>query len=171
MTLGPFARFVVGKGRTRQDSIMICPHKMSNDAGGTVAKGDMEHKLAAWLSGRNGSDELSTCALVVAVLLVGLNMLLNSFLVSVIALVLMAYAWWRMSSKNLEARENENGVFVESLGPLRPWVRNPVQAMGEARAYKHIKCPECGQRVRVPRGKGKVRIKCPKCHHTFESRA
>ncbi|MBO7674417.1 MAG: zinc ribbon domain-containing protein [Atopobiaceae bacterium] len=136
-----------------------------------MARGDMERKLAEWLRGRNGTDELSTCALVLAVVLVGLNILLRSFVVSVIALVLMAYAWWRMSSKNLEARENENGVFVESLGPLRPWIRNPAKAMAEARAYKHIKCPECGQRVRVPRGKGKVRITCPKCRHTYEARA
>lgn len=136
-----------------------------------MAKGDMEHKLAEWLRGRNGSDELSTCALVVAIVLVAANMLLHSFLVSVIALALMAYAWWRMSSKDLEARENENGVFVEFLGPMRSWVQSPAQAVAETRAYKHIKCPECGQRVRVPRGKGKVRITCPKCHNTFESHA
>lgn len=136
-----------------------------------MAKGDMEHKLAEWLRGRNGSDELSTCALVVAIVLVAANMLLHSFLVSVIALALMAYAWWRMSSKDLEARENENGVFVEFLGPMHSWVQSPAQAVAETRTHKHIKCPECGQRVRVPRGKGKVRITCPKCHNTFESHA
>lgn len=136
-----------------------------------MAKGNMEQKLAAWLRGRNGSDELSVFSIAVALLLVLLNMFVNSIILSVIALVLVAYAWWRMSSKDLESRENENGVFLEFIGPMRTWLQNPAQAVGEARAYKHLKCPECGQRVRVPRGKGRVRVSCPKCHNKFEAKA
>lgn len=135
-----------------------------------MAKGDFNKKLADWLRGRNGSDELATCAILVALLLVILNIFVRSFIVSVIALVLMAYSWWRMSSRNLEARENENGVFCEFIGPLRPWLRNPSRAAAETRAYKHLKCPECKQRIRVPRGKGKIRVRCPKCQHKFETR-
>lgn len=136
-----------------------------------MAKRDAEKKVANWMQGRNGSDELSTCAVAIALVLVLINFFLSSLIISIVALVLIAYAWWRMLSKNLEDRENENGVFIEFLGPLRPWVRNPAKAIGEARAYKHFKCPECGQRVRVPRGKGKVRVRCPKCQHKFDARA
>lgn len=135
-----------------------------------MAKGDMNEKLAAWLRGRNGSDELATFVIVVALLLVLLNLFLQSLIISIIALVLMVYAWWRMSSRNLEARENENGVFCEFIGPLRPWLRNPARAATEMRSYKHLKCPECGQRVRIPRGKGKIRVRCPKCQNKFEAR-
>lgn len=134
-----------------------------------MAKGDLERKLSNLLQGRNGSDELGICLLVVALVLVVLNIFVHTIVLSVIALALMIYAWWRMLSKNLEARENENGVFCEFLGPLRPWVRNPATAMKEARAYKHLKCPECGQRVRVPRGKGKIRVRCPQCHEKFSA--
>lgn len=136
-----------------------------------MEKKGFEQKLAAWLRGRNGSDELATCAIVVAFILVILNIFVRSMVLSIIALVLMVYSWFRMASKNLEARENENAVFVEFIGPLRPWLRNPAQAMAETRSYKHFKCPECGQRVRVPRGKGKIRVRCPKCHEKFEARS
>ncbi len=134
-------------------------------------RGGTQNKAANWLQGRNGSDELSTCALIVALILIVINLFVKSLVLNIIAIILMAYAWFRMISKNLEARENENGVFCEFLGPLRPWIRNTVQAFAEARAYKHLKCPECGKRVRVPRGKGKIRVKCPQCHEKFEARS
>lgn len=135
-----------------------------------MADNDMKQKLAAWLSGRNGADELAICAGLLALVLIVLNMFLRSMVISIIAFVLMGYAWFRMFSRNLEARENENGVFVEFLGPLRQWVRNPGGAFSEARSYKHFSCSECGQRVRVPRGKGKIRVTCPKCGNKFEAR-
>ena len=136
-----------------------------------MAKQDWQKKAAEWLQGRNGSDELGICVSLVALILVIVNIFLNSFIISVIALVLIVYTFWRSASRNLEARENENGVFCEFLGPVRPWVRNPVEAFSEARAYRHFKCPECGQRVRVPRGKGKVRVRCPKCSTKFDARS
>ena len=136
-----------------------------------MAKGDMGQKLENLMRGRNGSDELSTCTLFLALVIVIANFFARSIVLSIIAVVLMVYSWWRMSSRNLEARENENGVFTEFLGPVRPWIRNPARAMSEARSYKHFKCPECGQRVRVPRGKGKIRVRCPQCSHKFEARS
>ena len=135
-----------------------------------MPKSGFGDKVAQWMRGRNGSDELATFVLGVALVLVIINVFVRTVFLSLVALGLMGYAWWRMSSKNLEARENENGVFCEFIGPLRPWLRNPGRAFAEARAYKHLKCPECGQRVRVPRGKGHIRVKCPQCHNKFEAR-
>lgn len=135
-----------------------------------MAKGNFERKMAEWMRGRNGSDELATCALLLAFILVLLNLFLRTIFLSVIACALLAYAWWRMASKNIEARENENGVFCEFLGPARPWVRNPVAAAQEAKQYKHFTCPKCQQRIRVPRGKGNLRVRCPKCQERFKVR-
>ena len=136
-----------------------------------MEKKGFDKKVASWFRGRNGTDELSTCIIVVAFIVVIANIFLRSLVLTVIAAVLIVYALFRMTSKNLEARENENGVFTEFIGPVRPWLRNPAKAMGEARAYKHLKCPECGQRVRVPRGKGKIRVRCPQCKTKFDARS
>lgn len=35
--------------------------------------------------------------------------------------------------------------------------------------YCYYYCPNCKQQVRVPAGKGKVRITCPRCEHKFET--
>ena len=135
-----------------------------------MANKDWQRKVAEWLRGRNGSDELGTFISIIALTLIIVNLFLRSFILSIIALVLVVYTFWRSLSKDLEARENEDGVFCEFLGPVLPWLRNPAQAASEARAYRHFKCPECGQRVRVPRGKGKIRVRCPKCSTKFDAR-
>lgn len=136
-----------------------------------MAKGNKEQNVADWLRGRNGADELATFMLVLALIFVIINIFVRSLILTILAVLLMGYSWWRMSSKNVEARENENGVFCEFVGPLRPWLRSPARAIAETRNYKHLKCPECGQRVRVPRGKGKIRVRCPQCHEKFEARS
>ena len=135
-----------------------------------MAKGDFGQKLADWMRGRNGSDELSTAATLLAFILLVINIFLHTLFLNLVAIALMAYAWWRMMSKDLEARENENAWVAELMGPVRPWLHNPKAAFAEARVYKHLKCPECGQRVRVPRKKGKLRVTCPACHEKFEAR-
>jgi ribosomal protein L37AE/L43A len=136
-----------------------------------MAKGDFQRNVATWMQGRNGGDELGTFCTVVSFIILIINIFLHTLFLSVVALALIIYACWRVASKNLEARESENATFVGLFGPLARWLRNPAAAVAEARTYKHLKCPECGQRVRVPRKKGKLRVTCPSCHEKFEARS
>jgi hypothetical protein len=135
-----------------------------------MAKGDITRKLAEWMRGRNGSDELGAFAMVIAFILLVLNIFLHTLFINIVAIALMGYAWWRMCSKNVAARRRENEAFTRLLGPVAPWVRNPPAALREHKEYRHLVCPKCKQRVRVPRGKGKLRVKCPKCQEKFDAR-
>lgn len=135
------------------------------------SRGGLQQKIAVWLSGRNGSDELGICVLIVASLLLLINIFVRSIILSVCALLLIGYCCWRMASRDIEARETENVVFMDFVSPIMPWFRNPGAAAKELREYKHLTCPECGQRVRVPRKKGKLRITCPKCQTKFEAKS
>ena len=143
-----------------------------------MAKGDFQRRMAEaqrrmleWSRGRNGADELSGACANVAVVLVVVDLVARSTWVSVVALLLLAYSWFRISSKDVTARARENAAASKAAGPVLAWLANPVAAAREARLYKHLTCPSCGQRVRIPRGKGKVRITCPKCHTRFDGRA
>ena len=133
-------------------------------------RGGFGNMVKGWLKGRNGADELATFAIVIALLVVIVNYFVRSIFLSGVALALMVFAWWRMSSRHVKARVRENRAFAELLGPARPWLRDPGAAFTELRSFKHLRCPNCSQRMRVPRGKGNLRVRCPKCHEKFEAR-
>ena len=133
-----------------------------------MANQDWQRKVAEWMRGRRGPDDIAIFCIGLAVLLVIINLFANVGLISLVALALIVYAIFRIQSKNLSARAKENENFLKAIGPARPWLQNPKAAAAEAKEYKHAKCSSCGQRVRVPRGKGKLRVTCPKCGEKFE---
>lgn len=123
--------------------------------------------------GRRGADALGILAVIIAAILIVAGFVSPGMrtTANLVALILLAYALWRVSSKDVYARYNENEAFLKALGPVGRWVRSPKAAWAETRAYKHVKCSSCGQRVRVPRGKGRLRVTCPKCGEKFEVKA
>lgn len=136
-----------------------------------MASGNWQRKLMEWLQGRQGPDDLAVFSMNLAIVVVVVNLFARVSWLGWVALVLIAYSMFRIQSKNLGARARENEAFLKALGPARPWVQNPRAAWAELRAYKHVKCASCKQRVRVPRGKGKLRVTCPRCKTKFEVRS
>lgn len=133
-----------------------------------MAQQDWQQKVAEWMRGRQGPDDLAMFCSNVALVLIVINIFARTSWLTWLALALIVYAGFRIQSKNLASRAKENAAFLKALGPVRPWVQNPKAAFAEAKQYKHVKCSSCGQKVRVPRGKGKLRVTCPKCHEKFE---
>ncbi|MDI9590674.1 MAG: hypothetical protein QM302_06540 [Acidobacteriota bacterium] len=131
----------------------------------------LPERLMSWMRGRYGADELGNTAVGLSVLLLLLNLLVRSQWLNVVALVPAVYACWRMTSANVPARRGENRAFLEAIGPVAQWVRNPRAVLAERRAYKHLTCPSCKKKMRVPRGKGRMRVTCPSCHKKFETRS
>lgn len=136
-----------------------------------MAQGDWQRKVAEWLRGRQGPDDLAVFSVDLAVVIVLVNVFARTGWLGWVALALVAYAMFRIQSRNLAARSRENAAFLKALGPARPWLQNPRAAWGELRAYKHVRCSSCKQRVRVPRGKGRLRVTCPRCKTKFEVRS
>lgn len=128
-------------------------------------------RLANWMRGRNGADALGNTALGISVILLVIDIFARTRWLSAIALVAALYACWRTSSKDLSARRRENHAFLTHIGPLAQWVSNPKGTLDETRNYRHLTCPSCGQKMRVPRGKGRMRVTCPACHNKFEARS
>ncbi|MGR1082791.1 hypothetical protein ACUYFE_01990 [Olegusella massiliensis] len=129
---------------------------------------ELQQKINLWMQGRNGADTLSNTSIWLGIILYIIGLISHVAALNFIALVLVVYAFFRMTSRSLDARAKENKAFLKQVGPLRPWFKNPAAAWNEFRSYKHFKCPHCAQRMRVPRGRGKLRVSCPKCHHKFE---
>ena len=72
-----------------------------------------------------------------------------------------------MLSKNKMKRHQENILFLRYWYPIQTKMMNKYRQFKTKRQYRYYKCKECGQELRVPKGKGKIEITCPKCHHSF----
>ena len=127
--------------------------------------------LADFMYGRNGNDTISrTCILGGLVSLVLSYFVLRSTGIFVyIAIALLIYSYFRMFSRNIPKRQAENERFVSFFSNLfRPLRNGARHAKDKDHAY--FKCPACHQSVRVPKGKGKIMIRCPKCQNQFVKR-
>lgn len=130
--------------------------------------GSLQDRLHAFMRGRNGADELAVAIVVLALILSVIDMFVRWTPLTVLVFLLFAYAVFRTLSPDVRARRGENEAFVDIIGPIRPWLRDPRAAFNENRQYKHATCPNCHQRVRIPRGKGHVRVTCPQCRQKFD---
>ena len=85
----------------------------------------------------------------------------------VLALALLVYAYYRMFSKDLSKRSAENQWYLKKEMKVRGWWQRKKKAIAGRKEYKIYKCPKCGQKLRVPRHKGKIAIRCRKCGEEF----
>jgi predicted RNA-binding Zn-ribbon protein involved in translation (DUF1610 family) len=109
--------------------------------------------------GRNGPDQLSLGLTILALVL----SLFRVDILFYISLAVFALAILRMFSKNIDRRRKENLMFVKLVNKPRMWYYNIKAWAQQRKEYRIFRCPKCGQKLRVPKGKGKVSIKCSKC--------
>jgi hypothetical protein len=114
--------------------------------------------LQRFMMGRYGTDKLNTVILgagvVISLVSVFVGGLAGLFM-TMVAYGLMFWALFRCFSRNTYKRYRENRRFLMILDRIKD------------REHKHFDCPKCHQPVRVPRGKGKIAITCPKCREKF----
>lgn len=125
----------------------------------------MKERFMRFMSGRYGADQLSRFMLAVCFLCLLLNLFTGTYILYVLALAILVVCYFRMFSRNLAKRDAENQQYLrlkEKFLSVFKW-----SWWEERRAYHIYKCPSCGQKIRIPRGKGKICITCPKCRNEF----
>lgn len=117
--------------------------------------------------GRYGVDQLNLAILVTAVVLSILNSIFSAIfhdsrtmhiiagIVSLLVYGLLIYQTFRALSRNIQRRHRENRRFLNFRNCLRD------------RDHRYFHCPQCRQMVRVPKNRGKINIRCPKCGEKF----
>ncbi|MDO4343400.1 MAG: hypothetical protein Q4C50_01230 [Eubacteriales bacterium] len=128
---------------------------------------DLKEKFYRFLEGRNGIDDLGIVLIVTSLVLLILSMPLKSSLLSMIAIGVLLYSYYRVFSKKLTARRAENQRFLAERERLRFKLQSLKLRMGSRKDYKYLKCKKCGQKMRVPRKKGKIEVTCPHCGEKF----
>lgn len=117
--------------------------------------------------GRYGADEFSRFLLYFALALMVITLFVRVPLFNTLALALLVYCYFRMFSRNIYKRADENRMFLQKKQQFLSFFRKNKDHMGQLKDYRFFKCPNCKQKVRVPRGKGKIKIHCPRCHNDF----
>ena len=113
--------------------------------------------------GRYGQDHLNVFLLIVAILLTLLGSLLRLGILYLISYAVLIVCFFRLLSRNITARRKENDRFIRFWWPIRTRFFNFFRRLKDGRKFKYFQCSGCHCTLRVPRGKGKVQITCPKC--------
>lgn len=115
--------------------------------------------LQRFMIGRYGTDKLNIAILVAGLILSILSVIVILPLIDLILMLLsyglMGWALFRTLSRNTYKRYQENRKY---LMLCQRW---------KDREHRYYDCPRCRQQIRVPRGKGKISITCPKCKEKF----
>ncbi len=131
----------------------------------------MREKFYRFMIGRNGADQLSRFLTYVALALIVLNLFVGSTVLWMFGLAALVWAYFRMFSKNVARRREENGKYLQLQYKLTQRFRDWRDRQKQRCDYVFFRCPSCKAMLRVPRGKGRIRVTCRKCGNTFEKRS
>ena len=77
------------------------------------------------------------------------------------------YCYFRIFSRNVQKRYAENQAYLMKTYKIRNWFQNQKNIWQQRKVYHIYTCPSCKQKIRIPKGKGKIEVRCPKCGTTF----
>ena len=128
-------------------------------------------KIARFMDGRNGTDDLGRFLLIVSLVLVVLSMLIRGLAGSILwalVLVVLIVCYFRILSKNVYKRRSENEWYLRRKNAISRWFRSLKDRWNQRKEYRFFRCPSCHTLLRVPKGKGKILLTCRKCGRRFE---
>ena len=122
--------------------------------------------MKAWfqrfMSGRYGFDQLNGFLCILSLILVVLGAWLSGFLYW-LGLALLLWCYYRIFSRNIQKRYAENMKYLSLQNQAKDWLARQKLRFDQRKVYRYFKCPHCKQSIRVPRGRGRISIPCPKC--------
>ena len=130
----------------------------------------MKDRIARFMIGRNGNDQLNLFLLVSSVVLLIVGSFTGGIIRSILrlaAFVFLAFTYYRMLSKDVYKRREENGKYLQIRYRVFAKLKALKERWVQRKDYKFFQCPSCHAVLRVPRGRGKIKIVCRKCGNTF----
>lgn len=131
----------------------------------------MKEKLAKFMSGRYGVDQLSNAMITLSIILIILSAVLELGGLNILGLAVLILSYYRIFSRQLYKRAAENQKFLSRWNPIKWKFTSLKNRIKQSKTHKFFKCSSCNKQVRVPKGKGKIRITCPECKTKFEARS
>lgn len=126
----------------------------------------MREKMQRFMWGRYGNDRFNQFLMASAMILLIIS-LFGGGLFYILATITMVYAYIRMFSRNVNKRALENQWYLKKEMKVRGLLAKKKNEFGQRKNYHIYKCPNCRQKIRVPRGRGRIAITCRKCGNEF----
>lgn len=126
----------------------------------------MKEKFMRFMQGRYGNDQFNRFLMIVAMVLLILSVF-GLDLLYFIAIAVMVYAYFRMFSKQIYKRLAENQKYLQYEWKVKAKLQKKKSQLQQSKTHRIYKCPNCKQKIRVPKGRGRIAITCRKCGHEF----
>lgn len=123
-------------------------------------------KLRQFMLGRYGNDLLNTVLFVLGAVISLIFSLFRIPFGPLISFIPYGLALFRMFSKNYTKRSEENRKFIEISAPWRAFIMKKFRQFQD-KDHRYYSCPKCHNTLRVPKGRGKIKISCPHCGKEF----
>ena len=127
----------------------------------------MKERMQRFMAGRYGNDQLNQFIFIVAIISMVLEITTRQSLFYTLTLGLLILAYVRVFSRNINKRYEENMKFLQKKDAILNKFRKQKYYAAQRRNFHIYTCPQCKQKIRIPKGKGKISITCPKCRTSF----
>ena len=127
----------------------------------------IRNAIQRFMYGRYGNDSLNFFLIVLYLSPYLIFVLTHIELFYWVSLVLVFVSLFRLLSRNIPVRRKENAQFMRLAGPVTQWFRLQ-RTIRRDKDHRYFKCPNCGQQLRVPRGKGRITVTCRSCGASFQ---
>lgn len=127
----------------------------------------MKERMQRFMAGRYGNDQLNQFIFIVAIISMVLEIITRQSLFYTLTLVLLILAYVRVFSRNINKRYEENMKFLQKKDAILNKFRKQKYYAAQRRNFHIYTCSQCKQKIRIPKGKGKISITCPKCRTSF----
>ena len=123
--------------------------------------------MIQFMRGRYGSDELGRVTMWVSLILLVIYFFTGVRPLAALAVLAIVFTDFRLFSRNIARRSEENRWFLKHTAFISGKMNTLKRDAQDRRHYHIYRCPNCRQKIRIPKGKGRIEITCPRCHIEF----
>lgn len=124
-------------------------------------------RFQRFMYGRYGMDGLGQFILWSAIACMLLSWFIKWSGFNLLATVLLILGYFRMFSRNVQKRYQENCIYYRYFNKVKDFFKKQKSYMQQSKTHHIYKCPNCKQKIRIPRGKGRIAITCRRCGTEF----
>ena len=127
----------------------------------------MKEKLRRFMAGRYGTDALNQFLSISSIVLLLFSLVTRLGLFTWVAFGLLVWCNYRTFSRNISKRTEENYKFYTLKDRLTGRLGGYQKMWADRKTHRYYRCPPCRQQLRVPKGRGRIQITCPRCGTQF----